>query len=193
MNSFKNPLTPLVPNPVNLDVPTNELQLSLSGIPWIEASFGRAWRVPRKETNGKIIYYPEVWQGEGKDLLNVMENDNLAAHCFWYFPDPANINNWNNGLYSRIERPAHLFVLFNLDKINPAATYRFTEELKRDLLDKLRNTRLSSATLTVNRVFEQASQVFNVFTINEAENQTFVHPWGGFRIECLLNYTEHCN
>lgn len=192
MNSFKNPLTPLAPNPVNLEIPLNELQQSIATIPWIEASFGRAWKVSRMNEMKKPEYYPEVWQGADKDLLNVMENDNLAAHSFWYVADPANVQDWNNGLYSRIERTVHLIVLFNLKRIDPNLTYRFTEELKRDILDKLRTTRLSSATLTINRVFEDPNQVFNGFTIKETENQTFVHPWGGFRFECLLNYTESC-
>lgn len=192
MNSFKNPLTPLVPNPVGLEVPINSLQTVLSAIPWMEKSFGRAWRTSKEDVKGKDLFYPEVWQGLNKDLLNVMPNDNLKAQCFWYEEDAEEVQDWCAGQFSMINSKLSLIVWFNLKCIDPAVDNRFTETLKKDVLDALRGMTTSNGTLDIIKIHHEPKNVFKWFTIDETVEQSLTHPYGGFRFECMLNYKEEC-
>lgn len=193
MNSFKNPLTPLIPDPVNIEVPINALQQIIASIPWISKSFGRAWKSSRIDVaTNKTIYYPEVWQGLNKDLLPVMPNDNLDSQAFWYINGAEDVNNWCKGQYTRIDADVHLIVWFNLECIDNTVDSRFTERLKKDVLDALRVGVMAGGTLTINKIWHEAADVFKWFTIEEAKRQVLEHPFGGFRFECLLNYKETC-
>jgi len=192
MNSFKNPLTPLVPNPVGIEVPINALQTALGTIPWIEKSFGRSWRTSREDVKGKNIFYPEVWQGLNRDLLNVMPNDNLQSQCFWYEEGAEEVKDWCAGSYSMIELKINLILWFNLKCIDPTVDNRFTETIKAEILNTLRMTTLPLGTISVKNIYHEPEDVFKWFTIDKTIEQSLTHPYGGFRFECMLNYKEEC-
>lgn len=193
MISFKNPLVPIIVDPVNIDIPIQELQISLAdGLPWLEKSFGRSWESVRKDTDGKIWTYPEVWQGPATDLLNCMPNDNLKSQSFFKVEEPINIVYYQDARYARMNAVINIIFWFNLEVIDPDLDYRFIELLKGHAQRVLTNTQFSTADFEILRIWEGANNVFKGYTIDQFKNQELVHPWGGFRFECNLNFLENC-
>lgn len=194
-NSFKNPLTPLIPAPVNIDRPIQEMQVALSALPWLEKSFGRAFDAYVKGADDKILIYPQVWQGNGKDFLNVMPNDNLTSLCFFKVEDPIDVLEFLPNEYSQMRARVSAIFWFNYSRIDPDAAigYPYVELLKGEAQRKLTNILFSpTSSLKILRVWEGADNVFRGYTIDKVEKQELVWPFGGFRIECELTFNEDC-
>lgn len=192
MNSFKNPLTPLIESPVGIDKPIQDIQIAMATIPWIEKSFGRTWQA-YKLVNKKEVTYPETWQGTGLDFLDVMPNDNLNAQSFITVGEPFRIPVYNKRNYNRVTGIINIVVWFNLKNLVSVVEYRFTETLKLQILRTLNEmTFQAEAGITINQIWEQANNVFAGFTIDRLKQQELVHPYGGFRFECSLTYLEDC-
>jgi hypothetical protein len=193
MISFKNPLTPIIVNPVNIDRPIQEIQISLAtGLGWLEKSFGRSWESVRKDTSGKIWTYPEVWQGPGVDLYNCMPNDNLKSQSFFRVEEPIKVIEYQEFRYARMNAIINIIFWFNLQVIDPDLDYRFIELLKGHVQRVLTNTSLSSSDFQILQIWEGANNVFKGYTIDQFKNQELIHPYGGFRFECNLNFIEDC-
>lgn len=194
MNSFKNPIIPLISQPVNIDAPIQELQIALgTDLPWLEKSFGRSWESVRKDEQGKIWTYPEVWQGAGIDLLNVMPNDNLKAQSFFRVEEPIQIIAYESNRFSRMSAQISIIFWFNLQVIDPDLDYRFIELLKASAQRAITETSCTNATFVIQKIWEGANNVFKGYTIDQFKNQELIHPYGGFRFECNLNYLENCD
>src|SRR5688572_32323109 len=123
MNSFKNPLIPLIDNPVNIDRPIQEIQVALGAMGWLEKSFGRSWMAV-KSSHGfftdKKLYYPHVWQGldddgkKHKDLLEVLPNDNIKSQCFFKVNDPTTLVEYVPDGDSMLRNNVDIIFWFNL-------------------------------------------------------------------------------
>lgn len=194
MNSFKNPIIPLIADPVNIDRPIQEMQISLAaGLPWLARCFGRSWDSVRKDSAGKIWTYPEVWQGPATDLLNVMPNDNLDSQVFFKVEEPIQVIEYSAGNYSRMNANVSIIFWFNLKLIDPDLDYRFIELLKGQAQRVITETGCSpEGTFTILRIWEGAQNVFKGYTLDIEQNQDLIHPYGGFRFECGLNFSENC-
>jgi len=193
MISFKNPTVPLIANPVNIDTPIQEMQQSLAAnLPWLQKSFGRSWESIRKDAEGKLWTYPEVWQGAGTDLLNCMPNDNLKSQSFFRVEEPIVTTDYEFMRFSRMQATVSIIFWFNLKVIDPDLDYRFIELLKGHAQQVITNTSCSDSTWTIGKIWEGANNVFKGYTIDQFKNQELVHPWGGFRFECTLNFLENC-
>jgi|SRR6478736_6499192 len=192
MISFKNPTTPLIVNPVNIDTPIQEMQQSLASMGWLQKSFGRSWESIRKDTAGKLWTYPEVWQGADTDLLNCMPNDNLKSQSFFRVEEPIAVTDYEFMRFSRMEATVSIIFWFNLKVIDPDLDYRFIELLKGHAQQTITNTSCTDATWKINKIWEGANNVFKGYTIDQFQNQELVHPYGGFRFECTLNFLENC-
>jgi hypothetical protein len=200
MNSFKDPLVPLIAQPVGIDIPIQELQVKLASLGWLEKSFGRSWTAVRKDAQGRIIYYPEVWQGmtinnKDRDLLNVMPNDNLKSQSFFKVEDPIETIDYAQDLYNIKRAQISIIFWFDLRQIDKTLNYRFIELLKSLAETAIKThsfTPASWASIEILRSWEEPASVFKGYTINLVEQQELIHPWGGFRLDCRLNYRENC-
>jgi hypothetical protein len=194
VNSFKNPLVPLIDNPVNIDRPIQEMQQALAaGLPWLAKAFGRSWESSRKDPDGRIWIYPEVWQGAGEDLLNVMPNDNLKSQCFFRVEDPIEVIDYTPDNFNFMKADVSIIFWFDLRVIDPDLDFRYTELLKGMTQRILTETSLSaSGTFQIRRTWENADNVFRGYTIDKTRNQELIHPYAGFRFECDLFFYENC-
>lgn len=192
-NSFKNPLTPLITNPVNIDRPIQELQVELSSLGWLEKSFGRAYNSYRLDEAGKKIVYPEVWQGLDKDLLNVMPNDNLKSQSFFRVHEPIQCKEFHPDGYSLMAATISIIFWFNLKEIDDTIDYRYIEILKGMAQRKITNVQFSpSSDIKILRVWDTAEQVFSGYDLTQHPAELLTHPYGGFRFESELSYIEDC-
>lgn len=197
MTSFKDPLTPLILNPVNIDLPIQEMQLALAEMGWLEKSLGRSWLAYRKDAAGRTIIYPEVWQGpERADLLNCMPNDNLKSQSFFKVEDPVEVLDFSPGQFSKMRASVSIIFWFRLDYISRRdPDYRFIEQLKAQVqrvISDMTFSAESEASVTILRIWEEADNVFRGYTIDKTKDQELVHPFGGFRFDCDLFYNENC-
>lgn len=194
MNSYKDPLVPLIAEPVNIDRPIQALQVALGALPWLQKSYGRAYESFKRDPTSKIkSVYPQVWQGEGLDLLNVMPNDNLISQSFFRVEDPLEVREFRLDSFSTMRARVSLIVWFNLVRIDPTQNYLFAEILKAQIQRVLSITTLNEGdSIKILRVWERAANVFAGYTIDETRDQELVYPFGGFRFELELTFIENC-
>jgi hypothetical protein len=196
-NSFKNPLVPLLENPVNLERPIQALQVALAELSWLEKSFGRAWTAV-KSSEGflgmkRVLAYPQVWQGPGKDLLEVLPNDNVKSQSFFKVEDPIETLEYVMDGFSIMKAPVSLVVWFNLQRIDSTVTYNFTEQLKADVQRKITTALLAeTGSVEILKIWEGAANVFKGYDISLLKDQELVYPFGGFRFELAITYQEDC-
>jgi hypothetical protein len=201
MNSFKNPVIPLIDNPVNIDRPIQEIQQALGAMGWLEKAFGRSW-LAVKTSHGifsdKKLYYPHVWQGvddNGKplDLLEVLPNDNIKSQCFFKVNDPTTLVEYVPDGDSMLRNNVDIIFWFNLRRIDRSIDYPYVELLKGQVL-KVLSTMLFSpdSSLSVLRIWEGAQNVFRGYNINDLKDQELIYPWGGFRFETEITFREDC-
>lgn len=198
-NSFKQPLTPAIDNPVNIDRVIQSLQEALQELPWLEKCFARAYEsrkmVPGKYGIGEVIaIYPEVWQGPGQDLLEAMPNDNLASMAFFKVEEPQTVIDYVQDQYSIMQSPVSIICWFNLDKVSPNADYRIIELLKGQFQRCITTALMADSIdgITINRIWDTPDNVYKGYTIDAERNQELIHPYGGFRFECTAIYQENC-
>ncbi|GAA3940409.1 hypothetical protein [Hymenobacter algoricola] len=182
MVSYLNPQAPTLPNPIGLDKEIQRVQLLLAAkLPWLQVSYGRAYRSGRKDGT-KTIYYPEVYDGE-REYRDVLPNDNVSAQSFFYPRDPAsNPDSAPTPLGLALNQPVDLIFWVNLRALDPAKDYRFEAELLRDVLRVLSNN-----SIAVQRVYTTAEEVFKGFSMDVVAEQVFRMPYAGFRIQCELS------
>lgn len=186
MNSFKNPETPLILNPVNIDRYIQDIQIALSALTWLEKCFARAYNSKRSDPYGKISVYPEVWQGAGKDLLNVLPNDNIKSQCFFKVEEPITCLEFNPVGYSLMQATVSIIFWFNLNEINKTADHRFIELLKAQA------QRIITDNVEGLKIFDTPEQVFKGYDISKMPSDNLIHPFGGFRFETEIPYVEDC-
>lgn len=195
-NRFKNPLTPQIAEPVNIDRPIQEMQLALAQLGWLEKSFGRAYNSYKTVTGplGQTTKaYPEVWQGLGLDLLEVLPNDNLKSQSFFRVHEPQEVIDYVMDGYSVMRATVSIIFWFNLKEIDPTIDYRYIELLKAQV-QRVLTTMLFSpdSSIKVARIWDSAERVFEGYDMSNVRDQELVHPCGGFRFEIELTYREDC-
>lgn len=194
MNSFKDPLVPLIADPVNIDRPIQVIQGALGALPWIAKSYGRAYESFKRDVNGKKTVYPQVWQGPGLDLLEVMPNDNLTSQSFFKVEEPIEVREYRADGFSTMRARVSAIFWFNLERVDPNKNYLYAEVLKADVQRILSTIMLNEGdSIKILRTWERASSVFAGYTLDETRDQELVYPFGGFRFELEVNYLENCN
>jgi hypothetical protein len=197
MNSFKNPLVPLISNPVNIDRPIQELQSAIAALGWLEKAFGRAYESRKYSADQlkRVEVYPEVWQGPNMDLLNVLPNDNLKSQSFFKVEEPQTVLEYSSiGGYSLMQATVSIIFWFNLKEIDRDIDYRYIELLKGSAQRAITTATFSdpSDAISITRIWDTVDNVFRGYTLDPTKTQELIHPNGGFRFECLLTYQEDC-
>lgn len=190
---YSNPDVPVIADPINLDAEIKKIQLALAALPWMDKSFGRAVTGRKTEPglggNIKVIRFPEVYSGNG-EYYPALPNDHLKSQSFVKVRrDRGIISEYEQHGQDVVTYGIDIIVVFNLEMIDAAKTYRFTEELKKDIKAALKTVDSIKA---ITNIYEEAADVFEGYDIDHNDWQTFKHPRGGFKFECDLSFTEEC-
>lgn len=189
---------PVIYNAVMLDKVLGEIQKGLwDNLDWLNVAFGRAQRLTKEQKNKKIItpnVYCGGWNGHGpNDYIEVSPDSKIGNFSFFVTDDPQTID---PGPWARtIKTPFALIVWFNLTRVYNTPTNRNTEYLKAQVLRVLNGRagwHLQNGHISVTRIYEQNENIYKGFTLSEIGNQYLMHPYGGFRIEGILEYDELC-
>jgi hypothetical protein len=187
--TYSNPPSLIISDPINLDKEIQEIQIKLGLLPWLDKPFGRA-RTGRDDS-GKT--FPEVYKGDG-EYHNCFPNDHLKSQSFIRvkgdqsrrnYPTPTNRN---DRFTKAAQSVVDIIFWFDLKKINPSVNYRFDEELKKDIAEIIE----TMPQLKLITIYEAPEDVFQGYTLDFSNPNIFRYPYGGFRFECQLDYTEQC-
>ena len=181
-----------------LDRVLGEVQEALvSGLPWLDAAFGRAQRLTRM-VSGKRIVTPNVycggWMGHGEnDYIEVSPDSRIGCFTFFDVEDPVTVT---PGPWAReLKAPFGLVLWMDLHRVWDEPDNRNTERLKADVLRILSGRTgfvLSDGRLTVQRVFERFENIYKGYTLSEIDNQFLMHPFAGMRFEGVIEFSEPC-
>jgi hypothetical protein len=182
---------------IGLDAPIEEIRTAIGSLSWISKSFGRAWEFKEKGlTSGKTIRVPKVYEAAG-EYINVLPNDNLfsagiAASSFIAVREAEKYSNYQPFTGSIKQTRLSLIIWANLKLIDETKDYIFTEELKKQIEDKIKV--LPSVTEIIEWVDERAEDVFKGYDVNggDFDMQYLMYPYAGIRVDFNIQYPESC-
>lgn len=173
--------------PKLLDIPIEAIRnRMIEVIPWLDQSFGRAWRVTRN-IGGKKYVEPCVYCG-GEEYETLIPSADLGNYCFWLLHDPTDVDE------DMVSAKASVIFFVDLRTAFDGHDKRDTEVLKNDIIKAFRHDLwVKGARLEVEKVYEDAKNVFQGLTVDENENQFTMQPYCSFRVEVRLTmFVETC-
>ena len=182
---FKRPARPYL-----FDRVIQGLQDALAELNWLTHIFGRSERLVQMR-DGRRVYTPNVYFGDGEYISLVPDNTDLGNYCFFVLSEPQTIG-VSMGLQRRVKAPFSLVVWVDLRTIEQTDK-RDTEYLKEQLIKVVDHAFLKNGSASVERVFQQAENVFNGYTLDEVDNQFLMHPFAGFRLTGEMMINEECD
>lgn len=204
-NTFINPNTPTISNPVGVDSVIQTLQVEYSNqLSWLEKSFGRAYMAHKKTDdmdNASLLtrqneVYPSLWQGEDLDPINGLANDNLNAYSFFLKSGEETPINYQTRIRNRWTCDISNIFWLNLERVDSSKTYPFTEELIQEVKNVISNTLFTGLQHTgveITSIKTKDEEIFQEFTLDLAETQHLVYPYDGFRIEMTAYFSDSCS
>lgn len=169
-----------------LDALIEDIRTELAALPWMEKSFGRAFELPNRNTSALDIA-PHVYLGN-REYFNVMPNDQYKSYSFVIGRGAGTKTDEGAQSYSvqtRYSKQIDIHGYFNLDKIDPAKDYIYTEELVKDMLDSLTRVR----GLIVDAYYcETIRDVYAAYTLKEIDRDLLYAPFAGARITATAYY-----
>ena len=189
MNSYISPEVILLPEPQGIDFAIQRIQVYLTNLSWIEKIFGRATIQRRqiqeagRRSSGEETF-PEVW-GKNREPFNVMPNDNLKAYVFFIAHDPGEYQDYDFAIPQVYAQQRISIILWcNLELLDNTNQYRYSENLKKQVLQILNNV----PKLQLTRHYEQYDEVLKEFTLTDNYKRYLKPPYYGLRIDGLLSY-----
>lgn len=188
----KNSKAPTFDNPQLIDLVLGDIQNGLvNNIGWLDKAFGRAQRLV-KIIDNKKYFTPNVYTGNGNEYMPVAPDSNIGNFSFFWIDDPQTLD-WLPKQQGNVKSPFALIFWFDLRRVYNSANDRNTEALKADILKVLNGGfQLRSGRIKINRIYEQAENIYRGFTLDEVDNQFLMHPFAGFRFEGELTVMEPC-
>jgi hypothetical protein len=182
------------PEAEGLDLVIERTRQVLTGLPWLQNAYGRAFLLPRKYED-VIKDEPHVFKGVDRnqrgEYFNVMPNDSIASHCFFIGRGSGNAQQPQAGIFQDLwEKRVDLIFYLNLKQINPDKDYYFTEELVQDVVSILKD----QLQIRIIREFhETVSEVYDQFNLERIKRDQLHYPFAGIRFELLINYQYRCS
>lgn len=99
------------------------------------------------------------------------------------------------GRQNRVKAPFSLIVWVDTRTIDlwEEKDTRNTEYLKEQLLKTIQRAWLRHGSVSVDRVYQMAENVFDGYTLDEVDNQYLMAPFAGFRLTGEMIVDEECD
>ncbi len=193
MSSYANPTVPIPPNPVFVDAVIGKLQLLFGSMPWLTHSFGRSYI---KKTNREGVEFSEPWVYQSNsEYYSVEFNDNLQAMSFFEVGSQTLNGEFERNITNYYDVDLSVIFWVNLKKIDSVkgADYYFTEELKKDVRNKLTNEIPSGVRMVINSIDEDIDDIFSNYSFSQLnQNDYFSYPYAGFKFNLTATIPESC-
>lgn len=185
-----NPTIPTLIAPKGLDVVLTSINsILMSNLTWL-TSFGRVLKVKDKDGNVK----PLIYSGEtnGKEYISMLPDSHLNNYSFWDIEDGEGID-WIQGVNSKNEVNFGLVFFFDFrDLYTSDYTQRSIENVKHDVIEVLRTKSIPNATISIEKVYHEANNIYKGYSHKEIQNQFLMRPYGSFKIEGVLRFWKSC-
>lgn len=184
---------PYKSNPVLLDKVLQDIQKVLSEkLPWLNYAFGRAYKLVEHQTEGSKFIYPAAYIGNG-EYLSLAPNDNLGNFSWFDIYDPQKITQVVQSLPQYTFSGALVF-WYSLSSIYEENTFMNTEEIKEEVLSVLTSPGLikTIGKLSITEICERHENIYKGYSLENTDNQFFMYPYAGLRIEFTLTTRELC-
>ncbi len=164
------------------------------GLPWLERSFGRAYRMPKGRTESTIIL-PHVYIGND-EYQEQEPNDAIKSHSFIVGDDPASTPLDDLQSFSQVTRwvkPIRIIFFVDYSKIfkqdGIGGGYPFSEIL----IEQAKNVLWRVPRLVpTGYVSETIQEVYEGFDLSEIEQKLLFYPFGAFRLDYEVSYEITC-
>jgi hypothetical protein len=187
-----NSKAPVIDNPQLIDLVFGDIQNGLvTNLGWLDMAFGRAQKLVKMIETKKYVT-PNVYTGKGDNYLGVSPDSKIGNFSFFWVDDPQTMD-WLPNQQGSLKTPFSLIFWFDLRKVYNSKNNRNTEALKAAILRTLNGGfQMKSGRIKINRIYEQAENIYRGFTLDEVDNQFLMHPYAGFRFEGELTILEPC-
>lgn len=185
--------------PVGIDIAITALQKKMAELEFIEKSFGRA--VKQVNTHDDQDYfYPAVFAGEGVDWLDMLMNDNFDSYVYFIAEDPQQPLDYDGETLNTYTRNFSLIFWGNLNRIYSGIKYDFTEEIKQDIINQIKNTKKfyqhengsSVSYIELVSIQDGHENIFKEFSFNRAKSQYLHYPYRGIRVNLKAYILDSC-
>ncbi len=175
------PEVPVNENPVFIDAVIAQVQQTLKDeLSWLDYSFGRAQRCVKMVDEQKEYFYPGVHYGYG-DYVNVLPDQELGNFSFFTIDEPQEVL-FNAHSFNALNFDYSLILWVNLDNIYEGEKDRNSEEIKALVLGILtRRLFLTYGRISVEKIYEQAENIYKGYSLKEIQSQFLMQPFYGFR------------
>jgi hypothetical protein len=175
-------------DPVLIDKALEPLQAVLElRLSWLTKAFGKA-QTHKKKQGKKEITYPSIRVG-GVEHFSLLPDTHIGNYSFFDVEDGEEL--MNKSSYASFEAILNLIFFFDLREVYPDDWQTKTvENVKFDILQALKRT---SGDFRLNRIYEDAENVFAGFSHNEIESQFTMMPYAALRFKGLFKYHEKGN
>lgn len=186
---------PIIINPEMADAIIAEIQQGLKeNIPWLDVAFGRAERIV-KQIEGRTLYLPAIYIGDGlspNEYIELSPDSQIGNFSFFWMLDPQRLS-WVPKIPGVIKAPFALIFWLDLRRVYKVKNNRNILSLEAEVLRILNGKfKIASGSLSINRIYHLAENIYREFTLTEVDNQFLMHPYAGFRLEGELIYEEPC-
>lgn len=188
-------------NPVLEDKALGLIQSHLeTKIHWLDKAYGRASKLAKTNSDGRLIYYPGYPSNEevtGKEYIPLWPDEHIGNFCFFDLRDEQILETWGKrDMAKNIYRfGASLIFSFNLRTIY-GETY-WKNNTVANVVNEIFILGLSTfsslgVSLVANSYFENTENVYRSYTHNEVKNQFNMRPYGCCRIDIEVRYSPDC-
>ena len=190
-NIIKNQIPYILDDPKGIDIIAKDLQLHFdNSLTWLEKSFNRATSMISFDNNGDDNIKPVCWVNDGKDKLNMLDNDNWSSYFFSHSNEDENTDNWVMGIDdNKFTSTLSLYFWFDLSKVNSTKTYDYLNELNEEI-----KLSLNEVVYSVNCGAELVKVVSNQLNIYDAFNKRskdlkkLTYPYKALRYDLNVFY-----
>lgn len=167
------------------------LQDALGGVSWLTHVFGRSERLVRM-ADGRTYYFPAVYYGKGEYIPLLPDNTGLGNYVFFVLDEPQTVS-VPFGTMNRLKAPFSMVAWVDMRTIDSVSDARNTEYVKETLLKTIRRAWVKEGNVSVDRIYQQAENVFQGYSLEEVDNQYLMAPFAGFRMTGELMIDEECD
>ena len=182
---------PVIPSDVGLNANYNAIQTAMAGIPWIEESYSRAYRVKELRDN-QAYYIPKVYNSK-REYISLEPDDEVTGFSFIDVVGDEEFSSYNQGLDSYIvQQEVELIVFANIEQINNQEDYIFGQELQADVIKALTFGPCQGKIENINRIVSGLEDVWNRYTYSQFDPKFYVENFVTFKVNMTLYSNYRC-
>lgn len=190
---MRTPQIPTLADAKLIDKALLPIQTSLTTkLSWLNHAFGKAQRL-KEVVEGKTVIYPGVYVG-GEEYLKVFPDSHIGNFTFFDIEDGEELDHKGRG---NVDFSVNfgLVVWFDYRTVYQADWQQRTiENVKSEVIDALKTTLLPiGSSLRITRSWERSENIYKGYTDKEIREQFLMRPFGGFKLEGELQFSELSN